>query len=669
MKFHRLIILLVILPFLLFANKKTIMPQDVVNITLVSNPQISPDGKWIAFEVQEALAAEAPKSRRSSDIWIVATDGNAPARKLIAGPKDEYSPLWSTNGKHLAWLSNSGEGGINQIYYLQDLSGEPVKLTNAPAGVTGFKWFKNADEIAFTSMAPLKPAPDKKPLSDAYEAGKQSYISRLYKMSLKDTLAVQISTNEDSANEDSADEDNVNSFDISPDGSKVVMCASSSASWDEISYHSKLVVYDMGSKQRKELAKIEGDLIMSIGLGNVRWSPEGKNILYFERFGQVYTMLPAIISADGSSKKILAKEYKGTIWEMDWLNSGQSILVSSQEGLQGIIGRVDLRTVKMHKITNVGLMWSYPNNWSISADGKYIAYKDADYNSPENIWIMNSDGTNKKQLTNFNPQVKNLAFGQEEIIRWKSKDGSAMEGLLIKPAAYEANKKYPLVTVIHGGPEWAWWKGWQLSWHDWGQMLASNGYAVLLPNPRGSNGYGWEFVEGNINNWDEGDYNDVMTGIDYLIERGLADEEKLGICGWSYGGYLTAWSITKTARFKAAIAGAGFYNIMSFYGLCYAKSFFQSYLGGTAYEKQELYRRLSPLSRVQKVKTPTLLLHGKNDFGVSITQAQEFYEGLRAIGTDCKLVIYPREGHAFKERGHQMDSLQRILDWFEKYLK
>ena len=208
-----------------------------------------------------------------------------------------------------------------------------------------------------------------------------------------------------------------------------------------------------------------------------------------------------------------------------------------------------------------------------------------------------------------------------------------------------------------------------MSWHEWGQMLASNGYAVLLPNPRGSNGYGWKFVEANKNDWGGGDYQDILSGIDYVIEKGIADPQKLGIGGWSYGGYLAAWAITQNNRFKAAVCGAGIYNLFGFYGICPAQPVFDVYFTGNAYQRKDAYDDVSPLSFVSNVRTPTLLLHGENDFGVAVSQAKELYSGLKFSKVECKLFIYPREGHSFQERGHQMDSLQRILDWFADYLK
>jgi dipeptidyl aminopeptidase/acylaminoacyl peptidase len=226
-----------------------------------------------------------------------------------------------------------------------------------------------------------------------------------------------------------------------------------------------------------------------------------------------------------------------------------------------------------------------------------------------------------------------------------------------------------LITIVHGGPEWSWWLGWQASWHDWGQILASNGYAVLLPNPRGSDGYGWKFVGQNRNDWGGGDYNDIMSGIDFLIKEGIADPQRLGIAGWSYGGYLTAWSITQTNRFKAAVMGAAIPNLVSFYGITHAPSVFDAYFNGNLYARKKDYIDRSPINYIRNIKTPTLILHGENDQGVPVSQTKEFYRGIRAMGVESKAVIYPREGHAFKERGHQIDSLKRILDWFDKYLK
>jgi dipeptidyl aminopeptidase/acylaminoacyl peptidase len=301
----------------------------------------------------------------------------------------------------------------------------------------------------------------------------------------------------------------------------------------------------------------------------------------------------------------------------------------------------------------------------MSADGKWIAYLDATSVSPDDIWIMRENGAETRRLTDLNPQVSSWAFGSAETVQWKAEDGERIEGILVKPAGYESGKKYPLVVQIHGGPANSWWSGW-LS--DWAPLLASNGFAVLLPNPRGSACCGWKFAEKNYLDWGGGDFRDIMAGVDYLIQQGIADSTQLAIGGWSYGGYMTAWAVSQTNRFRAAVMGAGLSDLTSFYGTSDTPTFLRWYFENYPYGHEQVYSQHSPMSFIKNVKTPTLILHGEADLRVPVTQSYQFYQGLKDMGVESKFVIYPREPHHIGERAHQIDLLQRVLNWYKAHM-
>ena len=636
-------------------NKRAITPEDIVDIREVSDPQISPNGKWVAFVVTEPADPNKPELPRNSDIWVVPSDGSRPPRKYAFTPKQELMPRWSPDGSYLAFLSNRGEDEKNQIHLMYTNGGEAEAITEAKEDVGKFKWLSDSKYIAYTSKDSLTSEEEKKKKAkdDARVLDENFKYMRLYELSLV-SREVTLTTKED---------ESVNDFDYSPDGSHVVLSTSPTPKLDDVLFHSKLVVINRDGSGRKVLSEKS--------CGNVRWSRDGKQILYFAPVGKVYTMLPGLISPDGGETTLLAEDYIGTIWEMEWFPTSQSILVSSQEGVQGIIGELDLRSGKTTPLTKVGhpFLYSIKSYWSFNADDNLIAYIDASANSPEDIWIMKSDGSGVKRLTNVNPQADCLAFGAQEAIQWSSKDGTLVEGILVKPADYEEGKRYPLVTQVHGGPEWSWWNGWQASWHDWAQLLASNGYAVLLPNPRGSDGYGWQFVEANLSDWGGGDFEDIMSGVDYLIEEGIADPEQLGVGGWSYGGFMTSWVVSQTERFKAAVMGAGLSSLTSFYGTTDIPSFMKLCFEGHPFDRKQVYEQHSALTFIKNVQTPTLILHGEDDLRVPVSQGYEFYQGLREMGVETKFVVYPREAHPCEERAHQVDLLKRILEWYDKHLK
>jgi dipeptidyl aminopeptidase/acylaminoacyl peptidase len=225
----------------------------------------------------------------------------------------------------------------------------------------------------------------------------------------------------------------------------------------------------------------------------------------------------------------------------------------------------------------------------------------------------------------------------------------------------------PLVAAIHGGPSWQWGNWFHGTWHDWGQILAAAGYAVFLPNPRGSTGRGGQFTGANRYDFGGGDFDDIMTGVDLLIERGVADPDRLGICGWSFGGFMTAWAVGHTDRFKAAVAGAAPTNWVSKIGTTDIRPFNEWNLGEVNTDPDRSWDR-SPIRYIRNATTPTLMVHGQADVRVPVTQATEFYSALKAAGVPADMVSYPRQGHAFHERAFELDLLQRLVGWFERYL-
>ena len=657
--FQKILILTVcLLPLLLLGERQSrrpITPEDIVNIRDISDSQISPDGKWVAFVVTEPADTSKPELPRNSDIWIVPSSGSAPPREYAFTPKKEFMPRWSPNGKYLAFLSNRGEDEKNQIHLMYTNGGEAEPITKVKEGVLVFKWSSDTKFIAFTSKDSLtsrekkqsKLRDDERVLDEDFK-----YI-RLYEIDLASQEVILISK----------ENENINDFDYSPDCNKVCMSVSANPKLDEVFYQSKLVLIKRDGSVRK--------VISEKSFGNVRWSPNGKQLLHFAPIGEGIASLPCLILSNGSEKKLLAEEYHGTIWEIDWFPDSKSLLVSSQEGVQGIIGKLSTKSGKVKRLAPVGRPFGGNNNWSINANGEWVAFIDASATSTKDIWVMKSNGSGVKRLTNMNPEVNSLSlsFGSQESVQWRSKDGTQIEGVLIKPVNCEKGKKYPLIVQIHGGPRWAWWNGWLVSWHEWAQLLASNGYAVLLPNIRGSDGYGWKFVEKNLKDWGGGDFEDIMSGVDYLIKEGIADSEKIGIGGWSYGGFMTSWVVSQTGRFKAAIMGAGLSNLTSMYGTTDIPSFMKIYFGVHPFSGKEVYEMRSAITFIKNVQTPTLILHGEEDDRVPISQAYEFYKGLQDMGVETKFVIYPREPHGIKEHAHQLDLIRRVLDWYDCHLK
>ena len=299
----------------------------------------------------------------------------------------------------------------------------------------------------------------------------------------------------------------------------------------------------------------------------------------------------------------------------------------------------------------------------VSADGKIIVGALSGSGQPAELYQSNADFSSFSLLTDHNAWLKAYALADTEVIRWKSKDGAEIEGLLTKPVGYTAGAKVPLLLNPHGGPTGASLN----NWNGTVQVLAANGFAVLQPNFRGSTGKGLVFAQANKNTWGKGDYEDCISGVDALVASGVADPDRLGAFGWSYGGYMTFWILTQTDRFKAVSPGAGLTNIYSMYSQTDIHRYLQwFYTDKAPWEATDLYWDRSPMKYVNNVKTPTMIMHGQVDTRVPIAQAEEFYQALKERQVPVEFVVYPRENHGFTGR-RQMDRVRRYVQFFAKY--
>lgn len=285
-------------------------------------------------------------------------------------------------------------------------------------------------------------------------------------------------------------------------------------------------------------------------------------------------------------------------------------------------------------------------------------------------FVASVDTFEPVQVSHVQRDVPDAPPDRTEVIHWNSKDGQEIEGLLTYPVGYEKGKKYPLLLVIHGGPMGAFMQSFDgAATYYPVAAFASRGYAVLRANPRGSAGYGKKFRYANYGDWGGGDFQDLMSGVDYVIDQGVADPDRLGVMGWSYGGYMTSWTITQTHRFKAASVGGGVTNLMTFNGTADIPSFLPDYLGGEFWDKPEIYQERSPMFHIKGVNTPTLITHGEIDERVPLSQDEELYSALKRLGCTTKMVIYPRTHHGIEEPRLMLDCMDRNLEWFDRYVR
>ena len=338
-------------------------------------------------------------------------------------------------------------------------------------------------------------------------------------------------------------------------------------------------------------------------------------------------------------------------------------------GTRGRIFSVDAwdGTTEPLSPTTPGLRGSFVEGISFSHGGERLAAVWSNGATPEEVYAGEAGGA-VSALTTFGDAFCGRLQPTEHVT-WAAEDGQEIEGILTYPVHYDPCQRYPLVVEVHGGPSGQWEDRVMLNWHDWAQWLASRGYAVLMPNPRGSTGYGHDFQQLLQDDVGGGESRDLVGGALAMVERGIADPERLGIAGWSWGGYLTAWTITQTEIFRAAVMGAGLSNMVSDHGQGDIPSANLLYYPGLPYEHMDAYWKSSPIRFVASVHTPTLILHGEEDARVHPAQGMEYFRALKSLGVPVRFVRYPREKHLIRERAHQIDVLQRIADWFDHYLK
>ncbi|MCA1641340.1 MAG: S9 family peptidase [Acidobacteria bacterium] len=397
-----------------------------------------------------------------------------------------------------------------------------------------------------------------------------------------------------------------------------------------------------------------------------RWSPDGKWIAYASSPDPLdwaaKTDLMIVASGGGGAPRNLTGEFNESIGGApDWSPDGGALYVGATVGVYGQVLRVPVMNGKPTAI------FESPAGYTgvdLSPDGRSLAFLFEDPKSPRDLYVATSAGRQPKKLTDFNPQAKEFALGDIEVLRWKGADGLDIEGMLVKPVGFAQGTRYPTILQIHGGP----YGRFSYGFESRAQIFAGRGYAVLMPNPRGSTGYGRKFATSNVNDWGGKDFQDIMLGVDELIKRGVADEARLGVMGGSYGGFMTFWTITQTDRFKAAIGHAGISDWYSFFGQSDIPGLMEYGFGGTPWTARETYERWSPIRFVDRVKTPIMITHGEQDRRVPIAQAEQLYRALRKRGVEVTFLRFPREGHGITEPNHVIDLVRRQLEWFEKRL-
>lgn len=654
-----------------------ITPDDLLSFKSVSDAQFSPDGTRVAFVLGDSYKFESanPKSR----IWMVSVQ-DLSLRPLSSGNRTDNLPRWSPDGKTLAFASDRLEDGQKQIYLLPVEGGEAQKLTDirgpipTPRGLNSLQWSPDGKLLAFLKedeqSAEERFRHEQK--DDAIEFEKHPKYVRLWVVDVGSGKARCVSPGGLQIWE----------FAWSPD-SQHFAATVSELPYEWAWYHNQLVRFPLAGGAASRLFESRYQVALP------RWSPDGCKVAFLCSFwsdrgvtaGDIWTV-PAL----GGEARNLSAGIEASFGWMEWQADSRSLVAVAHERGMMSLSRLDVSGGERSRlwqgeVTIAESFWprfsmaAGPGNARggaesrLSPDELRLAVVREDASHPRDLWVAKIDGAGAVdwvQLTQLHPQAAQLELGNMESIRWKGAGGLEMQGLLVYPVNYQTGDRVPLVTWVHGGPVSA--ATFRYATDGYTQLLAASGMAVFLPNYRGSVGRGLAFVEANIGDLGGRDFQDILLGVDHCIQIGVADPERLGIGGWSYGGFMTAWAITQTPRFRAAVMGAGISNWLSFHGNSILNTWDAMHLNASPYEANGTYRRYSPIHFVTQVKTPTLILHGEKDWDVPPEQSYQFYRALRDLKVETELVIYPREGHGPNEKMHLRDLMHRVPGWFQKHL-
>jgi dipeptidyl aminopeptidase/acylaminoacyl peptidase len=647
--------------------KRGVTPEDYLAFKFVSDPHISPNGKSVAYVL---TVIDQKKNRRESSIWIVPMDGTEAPRRVTSENFSASSPRWSPDSKTLAFLSARPADGAStetpktQIYLLSMAGGgEGIALTKLKNSVQSFQWAPDNTRIVLVSSSG--------PLDSVAPADRKSdvrhYTHIQYKFNdsgwfddkRRHLWVVNVASGESKQITDGQDWNDTDPQ-WSPDGSRIAFVSDRTGKAYDDSHNTDVwLIAPTGGA----LVKISDHAFED---ENPRWSPDGKQIVFtgqtaIHQFPKLY-----IANSAGESPSHLAVKDLDTIpGELHW-PAMNTILFDAGEKGETHIFHADPTAHTFAALT------SGPRNvhaFDVNEAARKIVYAANDFRHLDDLYVANLDGSEEHQLTHANAELwAHLELQPVEKLPYKSSDGWAIDGFFVKPLGWEVGRKYPMLLVIHGGPEGMFGVDW---YHEF-QVYAAKGYAVFFCNPRGSTGYGEKFEHGIINNWGGMDYQDIMAGVDAALKQyPWVDPDELGVTGGSYGGFMTNWIVGHTTRFKAAVTLRSISNFISDEGTRDGAYGHEEYFKGIVFDDFQQYWDSSPLKYVRNVKTPTLILHSDNDFRVPIEQGEQWFRALQHYGVPSELVLFPRENHNLTRTGepkHLVESLNWQLYWFDKYL-
>lgn len=634
--------------------------EDLANMKRIGSPKLSPDGKWIAYDV---TTTDMAANKRNTAMWLMRADGTG-AKELAAGSVAGWSP----DGKSLAYTT----GG--QIALFDVASGATKKLQELPGGASTVKWSPDGTALAVTSDIDPACGLDAKCIEakekNAPASKARVYDSLLYRhwttwqgATRSHILYVPLNGAARDLTPGPFDAPNFSvgggdEFDVSPDGRELVYASNTDKNPERSTNSDLFLVSTSGGDAKRITTRTGADT-------SPLYSPDGKYIAYRSQARNGYESdlfeLWLYDRAAGTSKRI-ASTFNDWIESATWSPDSKSLLVTSGVKARHVIYEVTLDG-KMTQVTTSGSADSVV----VSPDRKTLYFSMSSLQRPSDIYSLTRNGK-PVQLTHHNDALlSQITMGATEDMWWTGADNAQVQGWLVKPPNFDATKKYPSIVLIHGGPQGAWGDGWSYRWNP--QMWVARGYVVLMPNPRGSTGFGQQFVEEISKDWGGRVYTDLMNGVDKFAALPYVDADRMGAAGASYGGYMIDWLLGHTNRFKAFVSHDGVYNLESMWGATEELWFPEWEFGGTPWEQPEQYEKWSPHRFAKNFTTPTLVVHGELDYRVPLDQGLQLFTALQRRGVPSKLLLFPDEGHWVLKPQNSKVWHETVLGWMDQWLK
>jgi dipeptidyl aminopeptidase/acylaminoacyl peptidase len=662
------VVLALSLPSAAMAQKRPLNTDDIFNLREVRDPQRSPDGKWVAYTVARAIK---DTDKNDSDVWMVSWDGSQDIQ-LTSTPESESHARWSPDNKYLAFISARQEAKGGQVWLMNRAGGEATKVTDVKGGVSDFAWSPDSKHLVLVVNVPdpRDPQDDDKDKKDS-EKKKNPLPIVIDRYHFKEDVSGYLRNEHthlylfDVAAK-KAEELTPGNFDDqypvwSPDGSQVAFVSKRGTGDLDRSENTDVYVIDakVGAQPRQLTTSPVSD-----GNGRVAWSPDGKQIAYLtgdELKYYAYTQQRlAVIPAAGGQPRLLAESLDRGVETPFWSADGTALTFLLEDDRSQYPARLTVSNGRVERLIGGQRVIT---NLSPNADGAFAVLASTDTEPPE---VAAFENGKLRRLSHQNDAwMSQLLLGTTEEFTSTSKDGTEVHGLIFKPPTYTQGQKYPTLLRIHGGPN-----GQDEHSFDFErQLFAANGYVVLAVNYRGSSGRGSAYQKAIFADWGDKEVIDLLGAMDHVEKIGLADPDRLGIGGWSYGGILTDYTIATDGRFKAAASGAGSALQLAMYGVDEYITQYENEIG-PPWKSQDLWIKISyPFFHADRIHTPTLFLGGDRDFNVPLVGGEQMYQALRSLGVDTQLVIYPNQFHGITVPSYKVDRLQRYLAWYDKYLR